>query len=56
MIPPVRSFASGMSAARNRTPLSRSVNRNAALRESWSSLAVRLADAGGGGRGGEDLS
>ncbi len=41
MMPTVRSFASGMSAATNRTPLSRSVSRNAAFRDSRSSLAMR---------------
>ena len=40
MMPTVRSFASGMSTARNRTPLSRRASRNAALRESRSSLAM----------------
>jgi hypothetical protein len=40
MIPMVRSFASGMSQARNRTPLSRSVSRKAALRERRSSSAI----------------
>ena len=40
MMPTVRSLASGMSQARNREPLSRSVNRKAALRESRSSLAM----------------
>jgi hypothetical protein len=40
MMPTVRSFASGMSTARNLTPLSRSVSRKAALRESRSSFAM----------------
>jgi len=40
MIPTVRSFASGMSTARNFTPESRSVSRKAALRDSRSSLAI----------------
>ena len=40
MIPTVRSFASGRSTAANLTPLSRSVSRKAALRESRSSLAI----------------
>jgi hypothetical protein len=40
MIPTVRSLASGMSAATNRTPLSRSVSRKAAFRDSRSSLAM----------------
>ena len=40
MMPTVRSFASGRSTAANRTPLSRSVSRKAALRDSRSSLAM----------------
>ena len=40
MIPTVRSFASGRSTAANFTPLSRSVSRKAALRDSRSSLAI----------------
>ncbi len=40
MMPTVRSFASGKSTAENHTPLSLSVSRNAALRDSRSSLAV----------------
>ena len=40
MMPTVRSLASGMSTARNRTPLSRRVSRKAALRLSRSSLAM----------------
>ena len=40
MIPTVRSFASGRSTDEKRTPLSRSVSRNAALRDNRSSLAI----------------
>jgi hypothetical protein len=40
MIPTVRSLASGKSAATNRTPLSLSVSRNAAFRDSRTSLAM----------------
>ena len=40
MIPTVRSFASGMSTATKRTPLSRRAKRNAAFRLSWSSLTI----------------
>jgi hypothetical protein len=40
VIPSVRSFAPGMSAATNRTSRSRSVSRNAAFRDSRSSLAM----------------
>jgi hypothetical protein len=40
MMPMVNSLASGMSQARNCTPLSRRVSRNAALRERRSSLAM----------------
>ena len=40
MMPTVRSFASGRSAVRKRTPLARRVSRKAALRERRSSLAI----------------
>jgi hypothetical protein len=42
MMPTVRSFASGRSTAAKRTPLSRSVSRKAALRDSRSSLTMSL--------------
>ena len=40
MIPTVRSLASGMSVVMNLTPLSLSVSRSAALRDSRSSFAM----------------
>ena len=46
MIPTVRSFASGMSTARNRTPLSRSVSRKAALRRQPVELGNHQRGAG----------